>query len=291
MNEQRNELLELERFIVNPSEGLDAEYKDWLDLREESQRATLAKAVIALANHGGGVVVLGFEDLPTGLEPRPKPSVIPDVTQDAVNSAVRRYAEPELHCQLHQVKQPNDGNVHPVIRVPGGDVPVMSKRDQSEGGVRQYKIYVRKPGPRSEEPQSADEWRVLLDRCVRACREEMLDSIRGIVLGRVEQSRSNDTSVELQGFMNSSRAGWMALIQNEPKDAPHSFPNGHYEIVIAPSNPEPAISLAELKDRLAVARSVKDSGWPPFMEIGVGELNPYPSEGGIDAWLGRPSAN
>ena len=156
---------------------------------------------------------------------------------------------------------------------------------------KELKVYVRKPGPRSEQPQTADEWRKLLDRCVMARREEMLDSIRGIVLGRVEQSRSYDTSVELQGFMNSSREGWMALIQNEPKDAPHSFPNGHYEIAIAPSNPKPAISLAELKDRLAVAQGVQESGWPPFMEIGVGELNPFPSEGGIDAWIGRPLPN
>ena len=67
MMEQSHELLNPERFILNPTEDLDAEYKGWLDLHKEPDRANLAKAVIALANHGGGVIVLGFEELPTGL--------------------------------------------------------------------------------------------------------------------------------------------------------------------------------------------------------------------------------
>ena len=291
MMEQSHELPNLERFILNPTEDLDAEYKGWLDLRVDRDRANLAKAVIALANHGGGVIVLGFEELPTGLVARLKPTEIPDVTQDGINAAVSRYADPQLHCRLHLVEHPVGSSVHPVIRVPGGDVPVMSKRDQSDTGLGQYKVYVRKPGPKSEEPQTADEWRKLLDRCVMARREEMLDSIRGIVLGRVEESDLDHTAVELEGFMNSSRECWMALVQNEPKDAPHRFPNGHYEIAIAPGYLQPAISLSELRERLAVAQGVQESGWPPFMEIGVGELNSYPSEGGIDAWIGRPSSN
>ena len=291
MMEQSHELLNPERFILNPTEDLDAEYKGWLDLHKEPDRANLAKAVIALANHGGGVIVLGFEELPTGLVARPKPTEIPDVTQDDINAAVSRYATPQLHCRLHLVEHPDVSSVHPVIRVPGGDVPVLSKRDQSDTGLGQHKVYIRKPGPKSEEPQTAEEWRKLLDRCVMARREDMLDSIRGIVLGRVEPSRSDHTSVELEDFMNSSRECWMALVQSEPKDAPYCFPDGYYEIAIGLVDAQPSIGLAELKQRLAVAQGVQESGWPPFMEIGVRELNPYPSDGGIDAWIGRPLSN
>ena len=120
MMEQSNELLNPERFILNPIEDLDAEYKNWLDLRVERDRATLAKTVIALANHGGGVIVMGFEDLPTGLVARPKPAEVSDVTQDNVNDAVRRHAEPQIHCRLYSVKHPVVGSMHPVIRVPSG---------------------------------------------------------------------------------------------------------------------------------------------------------------------------
>ena len=291
MMEQSHELPNLERYIVNPTEDLDAEYKGWLDLRVAHAKANLAKAVIALANYGGGVIVLGFDELPSGLLARPKPAALPNVTQDDVNAAVQRYADPQLHCRLYSVKHPTIGSIHPVIRVPGSDVPVISKRDQSDAGLRQLKVYVRRPGPKSEEPQSVDEWRKLLDRCVWARREEILNSIRGIVLGRVEESSSDPTATELEGFMDSSRENWMALAQDTPKDAPHRFPNGYYEFGIAPGNPQAAISLSELKDRLAVAQRVKTSGWPPFLDIGVEGENPYPSEGCIQAWLGNPSPN
>ena len=149
MVEQSEELFRPERYVVSPVEDLDAEYKDWLDLRTNAAKATLAKAVIALVNHGGGVIVLGFEELPTGWKPRHRPAGIPDVTQDDINSAVRRYAEPQIHCQLYYVPHPDVGSIHPVIRAPGGHVPVMSKRDQTEGGLGQHRVYVRKPGPRS----------------------------------------------------------------------------------------------------------------------------------------------
>ena len=286
---QSNELVRLERFLLNPTEDLDIEYKGWLDLRNNPDRANLAKAVIALANHGGGVIVLGFEDLSTGLAATPKPAEIPNVTQDDINDTVRRFAEPQLHCRFYSVKHPGIGSVHPVILVPGSDVPVLSKREQSEAGLSQFRVYVRKAGPRSEEPQTADEWRTLLDRCVRARREDMLGSIRGIVLGRVDESELVDhTALGLEGFIDSSRERWMALVQNEPKDAPYHFPNGHYEIAIALVNPRPAVSLSELKDRLAVAQRVQTSGWPPFLDIGVEGLGPYPNENCIEAWLGRP---
>lgn len=289
MMEQPQELPHPERYIVNPVEDLEAEYKGWLDLRKEPHRANLAKAIIALANHGGGVVVLGFEELSTGWVARPKPASIPEVTQDGVNDTVRRYAEPQLHCRLYQVDHPHVGSVHPVIRVPGGDVPVMSKRDQSEGGLRQYKVYVRKPGPRSEEPQTSDEWRTLLDRCVRARREDLLDSIRSIVLGRLDESDSDQPATGLDDFINLSRERWIELVDSELEEGQFRLPNGHYEIAIAPANIQSVVDLPELNDRLAVAQRVRTSGWPPFMDIGVADLNPYPYEGCIEAWLGKPS--
>ncbi len=43
-----------------PSESLSVEYKSWLDLGETRNKAILAKAAIALANEGGGIIVLGM---------------------------------------------------------------------------------------------------------------------------------------------------------------------------------------------------------------------------------------
>jgi hypothetical protein len=40
--------------LSEPRETLDVEHKEWLDLADNDHRATVAKEIIALANHGGG---------------------------------------------------------------------------------------------------------------------------------------------------------------------------------------------------------------------------------------------
>jgi hypothetical protein len=54
--------------LIDPREDLDLEIKNWLDLRsDENARATLAKALLALANHGGGFLVLGLAETELGV--------------------------------------------------------------------------------------------------------------------------------------------------------------------------------------------------------------------------------
>ena len=44
--------------LVDPREDLDFEAKNWLDLQgSNDDKATFAKAVLAISNHGGGFVV------------------------------------------------------------------------------------------------------------------------------------------------------------------------------------------------------------------------------------------
>ena len=140
---------ELQPLITEPREDLDAEYKDWLDLKNnEHHKAKLAKAAIALANHGGGCVVIGFAEQGQTLKSGPCPEEIPEIIQDSVNAAIRRYVEPRFHCEVHNVPHPDTGVLHPVVIVPSTlTVPVMSRRD-CQGAIAQNRCYVRKPGPR-----------------------------------------------------------------------------------------------------------------------------------------------
>ena len=217
------------------------------------------------------------------LQSTPGPLNVPQVAQDAVNESVRRYAEPEFHCQVYDVTHPDSGAVHPVIGVPGSDVPVMSKRDQHEAGVFQHRCYIRKPGPRSEEPQTAEEWRRLIDRCIRVRREDMLDSIRSIVLGRVETRGSATDPLEtLRKYCSDSYVRWGHLVTSLPHNSPSRFPLGFYEMGFGLVGATPTAGLAELRRRLANAQSIAFSGWPPFLEMDA-EWAPYPHDGSIEA--------
>ena len=285
------EYLQLDRFVNYPREDLDVEYKDWLKWKTEKGKAIIAKAAIALANHGGGYLILGFKEREQdrSLESNPRPQDFPEVTQDSVNGIIRRYADPEFQCQMHYVAHQTTGTSHPVIGVPPSDVPVMCKRNQEEVGVSQHKAYTRKPGPRSEEPQTAEEWRELIDRCIWARRESMLDSIRSIVLGQTAfQDSPTDPLDALGNFCATAHERWIGLVSGRPAESPARFPHGFYELGFALVGATPAKSMNQLMKRLGTTQGVKLSGWTPFLHMHVPGWQPYAYEDFIEAWVGRP---
>jgi hypothetical protein len=100
---------ELQILLEFPVEKLKVEYKSWLKLDENPRRATLAKAAIALANEGGGVIVLGMrEDNAQGgaLRSQARPKDIARYSQDDINAAINRYADPQFHCELAFANHP-----------------------------------------------------------------------------------------------------------------------------------------------------------------------------------------
>ncbi|WP_424967154.1 ATP-binding protein [Dinoroseobacter sp. S375] len=285
---------ELEEALLNPIEDLTFEYKTWLDLNSNHGKATLAKAVIALANSDGGYVVIGYEEVGETLHSIPRPETIREITQDLVNGAVQRFAAPALHIRMEIIENARTGVSHPVIVVPStATTPVMAVRD-CEGVLRQARVYVRQAGPRSEEPRTVEEWRTLLDRCVQRSRSSMLNAIRAIVEGRVEEIETTpDFREQLTGFMDSSRERHDALLNGAslPATAPARMPLGRYEIGIAFEGVETAPSIPSLRQRIDNAHRVKLTGWPKFLVMSRQDMSPYVSDGGIEAWIGRPGAD
>lgn len=114
-------LRRLQDFVDYPHEDLNVEIKGWLDFSDEVDRAKLAKAVIAIANHCGGYILLGFREASGAWEPDPdRPANLDSYNQDLVNGTIQRYAEPGFHCELHLVERSDTQLSHPVIIVPGG---------------------------------------------------------------------------------------------------------------------------------------------------------------------------
>ena len=279
---------ELLPLITLPREDLSTEYKDWLDLSDNSHKAVLAKAAIALANHGGGFIVIGFAEDGGSLVSSQRPTEIPEITQDAVNSAVKRYSSSSFHCQLYNVIHPETGVDHLVISVPGNlAVPVMSKRSHP-GAIDQHRYYIRKPEPASEEPRTEEEWRKLLTRCIQEGRNELLDALRSILHGHVEPSiSSSDPLDDLTKFCKAGRERWRELTETEPHLSPAVFPHGHYEIGFSLSGAQPLNDLSKLNSALSDARRVRFTGWPPFLAMIKDGWDPYPYGDYVEACVGR----
>lgn len=166
--------VDLERLVLKPEETLEVEYKEWLNLKSKPHKAKLAKELIALRNHGGGHLVLGFED--NNMEAVARPTGYDYVTTDYVNGIVARYAQPAFHCHVRTVKE------HLIISVPAGvKEPVRSRRGSKDDEIMPNRYYIRRPGPNSEPPRSGLEWDVLLRRCIGNRQAELETTVRRVL--------------------------------------------------------------------------------------------------------------
>jgi predicted HTH transcriptional regulator len=84
---------DLEPLLSAPAEALNVEFKSWLDLRgNDEHKGILAKAAIALANEGGGVIVIGYREERPALISEPRPVEIAAYDADLINNIIRRFA-------------------------------------------------------------------------------------------------------------------------------------------------------------------------------------------------------
>jgi hypothetical protein len=283
---------ELARLLQAPEETLTIEHKGWLDLRDNGHKALLAKAIIGLANSGGGVIVLGTRKdagQEGALGSFPRPEALARYTVDDINSVVQRFAEPEFHCELVFATHPGTGVEHAFVLVPGGhQVPIMACRNGPNGELQQRRCYVRKAGPRTEEPYTKADWDSVLERCLQARRESMLDAIRVIVQGHTGAGPLPPSArAQLRDFITASQGRWEALVAPLPADDPARMPLGHYTVAFSILGVEP-VSLAELRRRMEVASRVKHTGWTPFIHLYRPAFEPRPVGGAIEVWLGAP---
>lgn len=129
----------LNDLLVDPREDLDCEVKNWLDLQgSNDDKATFAKAALALTNHGGGFIVLGQVETDGGVvEAEGRPATLDGYSQDLVNGIVQNYCDPPFHCAVHIVANPV-GAVFPIVIIPGGHrVPVRARRAGPNGNTVQ----------------------------------------------------------------------------------------------------------------------------------------------------------
>lgn len=271
--------------LLDPREALDVEIKGWLDLAgSEEHKATLAKAILALANHGGGYIILGFDETDTGVAPASKRPVTLDCySQDAINAIVQNYAEPPFHCSVHHVAHPMSG-VHPVIGVPGGHrVPIRAKRaGPNNQVVQQHAVYTRRPGPKSEQPLSARDWDELFARCLDARRDELLDRIRDLLTGKP----SADNSVglpRLDQWAADSLNIWQKRLETLPADSPSRCPHGFFTFAYIFDSVK-RLGFAQLRDVLRDAPSL--TGWNVWWVPTRHAISPSIVDGAIECWLG-----
>jgi hypothetical protein len=282
---------DVDGLVVEPREALDVEVKEWLDLTDHDQKASLAKEIIALANNGGGYLLVGFaQHQDSSFTPaNPRPATVDAWSQDAIQTIVAKYVEPAVQCQVLHRAAPGSQDRYPVIIVPGGHrVPIRARRGSPDGKkLVALRTYIRRAGPSSEEPRTAEEWDRLIERCLQNRKSELLDAMRSIMAGVVPTVPEKVSSrlEELLEFEDAAIGRWEKRVAKLPADVAPRFPNGWYDVGIAIDGAFNTQGLSELRE--TIAKEVRNhSGWPPFLTVNRAPFTPKPVDNAVEFWRG-----
>lgn len=279
---------QLEALVASPREDLGVEIKSWLDLANKDDCATLAKSIIALANHGGGFIILGMRETEAGkFEEAPgRPITLSGYKQDVIAGIAASYAEPGIQVGVYQID--GGAGLFPVVQVPGGHrTPIQAKRGSSDQKTLLVgRVYIRRPKPESAEPRNAAEWRELIDRCVRAGRDDLLDAIRGILDGREIQTLPSPPSEEAQlaAWADEGLERWAARAPISPTMI-KLLPPGFYRVAYKLVGPMEPIAFPELLAAINKA-TTRHTGWSPFWVPTREGIKPYVKDGAVECFLG-----
>ena len=168
------------------NENLEVEFKRSLPLNDPVGKAKLAKEICALANQGGGWIVLGRED--DGTYPNTLPIEVADVDQDQINQIAAAYLQPAPHCTVSTQQPDGVDFAVPVIWVPScGTSPVCGKKNGPNDqrgrtqGVAKGVHYIRKAGPVSAPIETPDDWQDVVRRCVLADKTSLLGALSTMI--------------------------------------------------------------------------------------------------------------
>lgn len=272
------------QLLTDPHEDLDREYKIWLDLSNDADRAVVAKSLLGLANHGGGFLVFGFHD---EQPPRAEATTAIDLasyTTDVVGDIVKRYADPTFQCQLRMIDHPGLGVRFPIVIVPGGHtVPIRCKSDDPTGKGRMIdKYFIRRPGPQTEPPQTGKEWTDLIQRCVFNQKEQLLAGIRGMLLGLSPKSEEHKEPLEQWRIECDEK--FATLVREDLKEEqPSRFQYGYWTVAACINDGEVKYSLKALLNAMKNAdRPFYRSAWNVPTRSGIAPYNDGASE--IACW-------
>ena len=165
------------KLVENISESLASELKNWIDPETPEGKAKLVRAAIALRNHNGGSIHIGYDDktLKPDSSKHEGEATIKKYQPDVIQDLISRYVSDKFELKLNFVEDPSDDKKYPEFVIEGGvQNPVMTngkeiKDNQGKILLKPNTVYVRTLESNgkvsSSEPKRNKDWQDLFNRC------------------------------------------------------------------------------------------------------------------------------
>lgn len=282
---------ELTNLLRAPNESQGVELKSWLNLDEETDREKMAKALIALRNNDGGVLVLGFDDKTRAPAKGRPQDLMAAYHADKVQRLLKDWVAVPFEVKLLIVQR--DGKDFPIWVVGRGvTVPAITRRGGTK--VRENTVYVRSVQNgvvSSIEPRTREDWDQLFRICFDNREADIARFFQRNLTGIAQEMAKLPVGSPLSALYDDGHRYFTeALGRRQSKAAVlPKQPTGWQEVGVVLRRELKPVKVGALLEEL-FPRQPQLSGWPVWVNSGPFEKAeiPYPNKSGWEALVAFP---
>lgn len=237
----------------------------------------LAKDILAFANTNGGHILIGVDEIATGLKPTGLTfDQMKTWDSTKVNQFLASYVDPPINTTI--LKPSYKGMDFVVIEIPPFPTSVHICTTPYQGALRAPAIYVRTSNNASAEVSNTIELNHIIERSIRNRSNQMLTQFRSILVGATISGGPSD----LELFEGQLRDAESAFSDRFPSEADPRI--GFVQYAAWPSTfSAQRFDVPELR-RAANKANVDPGGWINPLWQGITE-SPIAIQDGIESWL------
>jgi hypothetical protein len=271
-------------FLKFPSEAGEVDYKMGVKLESKTPFTfKLIRHIIAMANSGGGFLVIGYkEDGQTKIPTAEKISdeILNSYDVSILAEMVEGYISGTEKIELKVYKEinPDNGATYPIIEIIGfkkrpffcgkdASIPSTDPK-KSELILKQSSLYVRNVSARTGILATPDQWDALIDKCVESHQDELMKRFRSMLKSvgfsaSDDSQKKTDRNVSMTKAVEQEVSGYFSKKKEE---------RSGLEITHSLVDSENKWDKAKLVDAMEKSQQ-KNTGWP------IGTMYRYNKEG------------
>ncbi len=174
----------IQRALTAKRESKYVDFKASVDFSESGAWCEIVKDIIAMANSGGGALLIGLDNkgIPTGFDPTP----VLDVDEAVMTDQIQKYTGVQFDAFTIS-EESKSGNRLAAILVEGGSIPIIFTKPgtyavsdkKQKTAFSAGTVYFRH-GAKSE-PGDTNDLRKVVERQVESIRQSWLEGVRKVV--------------------------------------------------------------------------------------------------------------